>query len=325
MRAVLCNAFGDPPQLTLGEIPVPTPGPGEIRVRVRAAGVNFADTLMVRGKYQARPDFPFVPGMELAGEVDGIGADVADFVPGERVLATLEHGAFAEFAVVRALDTVKIPEAMDYVIAATFPVVYGTAHGGLAWRAGLRTDETLLVLGAAGGVGLAAVEVGKAMGAYVLAATRSSERGILAMAHGADTAIDYVAEDVRTTVLKITQGRGVDVVFDPVGGAAFDAALRATAWQGRVVVVGFASGHIPQIPANLLLVKNVAALGFFWGSYRRHEPERIRASLETLLGWWSEGKLKPLVSERFALSNAALALAHLSERRGAGKIVIEVN
>ncbi|MBI3507065.1 MAG: NADPH:quinone oxidoreductase family protein [Proteobacteria bacterium] len=324
MRAVLCSAFSDPPQLMVGEIPVPSPGPGEVRVRVRAAGVNFADTLMVRGKYQSKPEFPFVPGMELAGEIDGIGAGVSGFAPGDRVLGTLEHGAFAEFAVVRALDCAKIPAAMDYAIAATFPVVYGTAHGGLAWRANLRSDETLLVLGAAGGVGLAAVEVGKAMGAYVLAAAGGADRGILATQHGADAAIDYVAEDLRETVLKITQNKGVDVVFDPVGGPAFDAMLRASAWQGRIVVVGFASGHIPQIPANLLLVKNIAALGLFWGAYRKHDPARVRESLETLLGWWEEGKLKPLVSERFALADAGRAFAHLSERRGTGKIVIEV-
>jgi NADPH2:quinone reductase len=324
MRAVLCSAFGDPPHVMLGEAPVPAPGPGELRVRVRAAGVNFADTLMVRGKYQAKPEFPFIPGMELAGEVDGIGAGVDGFAPGERVLATMEHGAFAEFAVVRAPDCAKMPAAMDFATAAAFPVVYGTAHGGLAWRAGLKESETLLVLGAAGGVGLAAVEVGKAMGAFVLAAAGGPERGRLAMAHGADGAIDYLAEDLRTTALKITQGKGVDVVFDPVGGTAFDAMLRATAWEGRIVVVGFASGHIPQIPANLLLVKNVAALGLFWGAYRKQDPARVRASLVTLLGWWAEGKLRPLVSERFALADAGRALAHLAERRGTGKIVIEI-
>jgi len=324
MRAIVCSAFADPPVLALGDLPIPELGPGEVRLRVRAAGVNFADTLMVRGKYQTRPDFPFVPGMEMAGEIDGLGAGVLDFAVGERVLATAEHGAFAEFARVRAADCAKIPDTMDFATAATFPVVYGTAHGGLAWRAALQEGESLLVLGAAGGVGLAAVEVGKAMGAFVVAAASDGARGQIAMQHGADTAIDYASEDLREIVRQITNGKGVDAVFDPVGGSAFDAALRATAWEGRIVVVGFAAGQVQQIPANLLLVKNVAALGFFWGSYRRHDPARLKASLDTLLGWWAQGLLKPRVDARFKLEDAALALAQLTDRKGTGKTVIEI-
>ena len=324
MRAIVCSAIAEPPALVLGDLPTPQLGPGELRVRVRAAGVNFADTLMVRGKYQARPEFPFVPGMEMAGEIDGLGAGVTGFAIGDRILATSENGAFAEFARVRASDCAKIPDTMDFATAATFPIVYGTAHGGLAWRANLQPKETLLVLGAAGGVGLAAVEVGKAMGAFVYAATSDAARGEIALSHGADTAIDYVAADMREVVRKLTNGKGVDVVFDPVGGTAFDAALRATAWEGRIVVVGFAAGKIPQIPANLLLVKNIAALGFFWGSYRTHAPARLKASLETLLGWWSQGLLKPRVDARFKLADTAHALAHLTERKGTGKAVIEI-
>jgi NADPH2:quinone reductase len=324
MRAIVCSAFADPPRLSLGELPVPSPGPGEVRVRVRAAGVNFADTLMVRGKYQSKPEFPFVPGMELAGEIDGLGPGVAGFAIGTRVLGTVEHGAFAEFAIARAVDCAAIPEKMDYATAAAFPIVYGTAHGGLAWRADLKSGETLLVLGAAGGVGLAAVEVGKAMGAHVYAATSDAARGAIAMAHGADTTIDYAREDMRAVLRTLTKDKGVDVVFDPVGGPAFDAALRATAWEGRIVVVGFAAGAIPQIPANLLLVKNIAALGFFWGSYRTHGPERLKKSFDTLIGWWTQGLLKPRVDKRFKLADAVHALAHLTERKGTGKTVIEI-
>jgi NADPH:quinone reductase len=324
MRAIGCAAFADPPVLRLGDLPIPSPGPGEVRLRVRAAGVNFADTLMVRGKYQAKPEFPFVPGMEMAGEIDGLGVGVSGFAVGTRVLATAEHGAFAEFAIARASDTVVIPDAMDYATAAAFPIVYGTAHGGLLWRANLQAGESLLVLGAAGGVGLAAVEVGKAMGAIVYAGTSDDARGRKAMAHGADTAINYATEDLRNVARTLTHDKGIDVVFDPVGGPAFDAALRAIAWEGRIVVVGFAAGHVPQIPANLLLVKNAAALGFFWGSYRRHDPARVQASLATLIGWWQQGKLKPHVDARFKLADAVTALAHLTDRKGTGKAVIEI-
>jgi NADPH:quinone reductase len=304
MRAILCSKFADPPELALGEVPVPEPGPGQVRVRVKAAGVNFADTLMVRGTYQAKPALPFVPGMEFAGQIDALGPGVKGFAPHQRVLATVEQGAFAEYALARAADCAPLPGGMDDATAATFPIVYGTAHAGLDWRAGLVRDETLLVLGAAGGVGLAAVEIGRAMGAKVIAAAGGAERCALAQAHGAHAAIDYSREDLREAVAKLADGRGIDVVFDPVGGELSATALRCLGWEGRLIVIGFAAGKIPQIPANLLLVKNIAAIGLFWGAYRARNPDRLAASLDTLLGWWDQGALKPFVSERDPLARA---------------------
>jgi NADPH:quinone reductase len=324
MRALLCSRFADPPELTLGEIPTPEPGPGQIRIRVKAAGVNFADTLMVRGLYQAKPAFPFVPGMELAGTIDALGQGVKGFSVHQRVLATVEHGAFAEYAVARASDCAPIPGSMDDATAATFPIVYGTAHAGLDWRAKLQRAETLLVLGAAGGVGLAAVEVGRAMGARIIAAARGLDRCALAQAHGADVTVDYSKDDLRESVKKFTGGEGVNVVFDPVGGDMSDAALRALAWEGRLVVVGFASGRVPQIPANILLIKNIAAIGLFWGAYRKHNPERLAASIDALLSMWERGALKPLVSERYKLAQAGEALNRLATRQAKGKIAIEI-
>lgn len=325
MRAVLCSRFADPPELALGEIATPEPKPGEVRIRVKAAGVNFADTLMVRGTYQAKPAFPFVPGMELAGTIDALGPGVKGFSVHQRVLATVEHGAFAEYAIARAADCAPIPGSMDDATAAAFPIVYGTAHAGLDWRAGLKRAETLLVLGAAGGVGLAAVEVGRAMGARVIAAARGLERCALAQAHGADVTVDYAKDDLREAVKKFTGGEGVNVVFDPVGGDIADAALRCLAWEGRHVVVGFAAGRVPQIPANILLIKNIAAVGLFWGAYRKRNPERLAASIDALLSMWERGALKPLVSERFKLAQASEALARLTQRQAKGKIAIEID
>ncbi|MCM0020805.1 MAG: NADPH:quinone oxidoreductase family protein [Tagaea sp.] len=325
MRAILCAKPADPPELVLGDIPVPEPGPGQVRIRVKAAGVNFADTLMVRGTYQARPPLPFVPGMELAGQIDALGAGVKGFAVRQRVLATVEHGAFAEFALARAADCAPLPGAMDDATAACFPIAYGTAHAALEWRAGLRRGETLLVLGAAGGVGLAAVEIGKAMGARVIAAAGGAERGALALSRGAETAIDYKREDLREAIKKLTGGAGVDVVFDPVGGDVSDAALRCLGWEGRLIVVGFAAGRIPQIPANLLLIKNVAAIGLFWGAYRARNPDKLAASLDALLTWWDEGALKPLVSARFKLAQAGEALQRLAKRQARGKTAIEID
>jgi NADPH:quinone reductase len=325
MRAILCAKPADPPELALGELPVPEPEPGQVRVRVKAAGVNFADTLMVRGTYQARPTLPFVPGMELAGQIDALGPGVKGFAVHQRVLATVEHGAFAEYALARAADCAPLPGAMDDATAATFPIVYGTAHAGLEWRAGLRRGETLLVLGAAGGVGLASVEIGKAMGAKVIAAAGGAERCALALSRGAEAAIDYKREDLREAVKKMTGGAGVDVVFDPVGGDMSDAALRCLAWEGRLIVVGFASGRIPAIPANLLLIKNVAAIGLFWGAYRARNPDKLAASLDALLSWWDQGILKPMVSERYKLARAGDALERLAKRQARGKIAIEID
>lgn len=322
MRAVLCTSWGEPSGLTVGEVPKPEPGTGQVRLRVHAAGVNFADTLLIAGKYQDKPELPFVPGMEAAGVVDAVGPEVSHPKPGTRVLALTERGAFADFALARAMDCFAIPDTMPSDIAAGFPVTYGSAHGGLDWRAHLRPGETLLIHGAAGGVGLAAVEVGKAMGASVIATAGGPEKLAIAKAHGADHVIDYAREDIRARVKEITGDRGADVIFDPVGGDAFDASLRCINWDGRIVVVGFAGGRIAQVPANILLVKNIAVIGLYWGAYRRREPERMARSMARLLDWYAEGRLKPHVSHRLGLAEAGPALDLLKQRKLTGKVIL---
>lgn len=322
MRAIVCDVHGDVGGLHAGEAPAPTPAPDEVVIDVAAAGVNFADTLMVAGTYQATPPLPFTPGMEVAGTVAAVGDDVHGVTPGERVLAILEAGGFAEQATAKARDVFAIPASLDFPTAAGFPITYGTAHGALVWRAGLRPGETLLVHGAAGGAGLAAVEVGKALGARVIATAGGPEKCAVAAAHGADRTIDYRADDLRTAVKGLTEGRGADVVFDPVGGDAFDASLRCTAWSGRIVVIGFASGRVPQAPANIVMVKNLSILGLYWGSYRRHAPELVRRQFAELFRWHDNGLLHPLVGETFPLDAAPHALARLQRRESRGKTVL---
>jgi len=322
MRAVVCRELSGPQSLTVEDLPDPKPGPGEVAVAVAAAGVNFADTLMVSGKYQERPELPFTPGLELAGIVTALGAGVAGLAPGDRVIGLVDRGAFAEVALVRAEELYPIPDTMDFDVAAGFPITYGTAHGGLVWRAELQPGETLLVHGAAGGVGLAAVEVGKALGAEVIATAGGPEKLEIAKAQGADHLIDYRSEDIRERVKALTGGRGAEVVFDPVGGEVFMASLRAVAWGGRLLVIGFAAGKVPEIPANLLLVKNLAVLGLYWGAYRQKAPDLLRAQFETLTGWHAEGRLKPRVSHRLDLAEAGQALDLLLTRKATGKVVL---
>jgi len=324
MRAILCRRLDGPDALTFEAVAEPTPGPGEVTIDVRAAALNFADILMTRGTYQEKPALPFTPGMELAGRIRALGGDVAGLEPGERVLAVVDHGAFAEMAKARAVDVVPLADAVADDVAAGFPIAYGTAHGALEWRAGLRAGETLLVHGAAGGVGLTAVEVGVAMGARVIASARGAERLELARDRGAAATIDTAGEDVRARVLALTENRGVDVCFDPVGGELGEISLRCLAWEGRYLVIGFAAGDLPTIKANRLLVKNLAAVGFYWGGYRRRDPARLTAGLTTLLGWYAEGRLHPHVSRRFPLAEAAAALAELEQRRSTGKVVLDV-
>ena len=322
MRAVLCREWGGPETLTIGEIEPPVPGPGEVLLAVEAAGVNFADTLIIQGKYQEKPDFPFAPGLEAAGRITEIGPGVTGLKPGDRVLAVPGWGAYAE-QVTAAQDSVfVIPDSMDWQTAAGFPITYGTAHGALRWQARLQPGEVLLVHGAAGGVGLATVEVGKALGATGIATAGGPEKLAIAKAHGADHLIDYRQEDIRERVKALTDGRGADVVFDPVGGDVFDASLRCTAWGGRILVIGFAGGRVPQIPANILLVKNIAAMGFYWGSYRKKAPDLLTAQCAELFAWFEAGKLKPHVSHALELSRVAEALDLLSSRAATGKVVL---
>jgi len=322
MRAIVCHALGEPETLSIETLPGPALGDTQVRVLVHAAGVNFADGLMVGGTYQEKPPLPFTPGFEIAGTVAEVGSAVTGLAIGDRVLGLTGVGGYADEAVVEAGAVYKIPDKMGFEAAAGFPIAYGTSHGALEWRADLKPGETLLVLGAAGGVGLTAVEIGHAMGATVIAAASSPDKLAVAKSRGAAHLIDTSAEDLRARVKDLTQGKGVDVVYDPVGGDLFDASLRSIAWEGRIIIIGFAGGKIPQIPANLLLVKNCSAVGFYWGSYRAKNPARVRASFDTLLGWVAAGKLRPHISETFALEDAAKAIRVLQSRKATGKVVL---
>ncbi len=325
MRAVVCKALEGPDALELvADLPVPEPGACGVRIRVRAAGVNFADSLMLKGQYQERPPLPFTPGLEVAGEIEALGAGVRGLEPGQRVLAVVGHGGFAERVVALMDDVVPLPDGMDWTTAAGFAIAYGTAQGALRWRADLHAGETLLVHGAGGGVGLTAVECGKAIGATVIATARGAEKLEAARAHGADHALDSEDPALRDRVRELTRGLGADVVYDPVGGPLFDASLRAIAWEGRIVLVGFASGQVPQIPANILLVKNAAALGFYWGSYRKHDPERLRAGFKELFAWHAQGRIRPHVSRTLPLEGAADAIRLIAGRGNVGKLVVTV-
>jgi NADPH2:quinone reductase len=292
-----------------------------VLIDVEATPVNFADTIMVRGQYQTKPDFPFSPGLETAGVVARCGAGVSGLRPGARVMAILAYGGMAEQAVARAEEVWPIPEGMGFEEASVFPLSYLSSHVALRWQGRLEAGETLLVLGAAGGVGLAAVEIGKAMGARVIAAASSEERLTAARSHGADETIDYRAAGLKAQVEALTGGRGVDLCFDPVGGSLFDAALSSLAWGGRILLVGFVGG-IPQIPANRLLVKHRAALGSSLRYFRVHAPDRLQRSMAELLAWYGEGRLKPLISARYPLEGAVEALESLTDRRAIGKVVV---
>lgn len=322
MRAILCEELTGPDGLRLAELPDPTPGPGQVVVGIRVCGVNFADTLIVQGKYQEKPPLPFVPGAEIAGEVLALGAGVAHLRVGQRVAALCDTGGFAEQVAVAAERCVPLPDGMAYETAAGFLITYGTSHLGLVHRAKLQAGETLLVHGAAGGVGLAAVEIGALLGATVIATASSAEKLALARQYGAAHTIDYTQEDFVERVKAITDGRGADVIYDPVGGDILDRSLRCIAWEGRLLVIGFASGRIPQIPAGLLLVKNVAVVGLYWGAYAKRDPQVLTDSLAQLFAWQAVGKLKPHISATFPLAETGEALRLLMERRSRGKVVV---
>ena len=322
MRAMLCDAPGEPASLRLVDIESAALGAGEVRIAVEAAGVNFADLLLIRGEYQDQPPYPFVPGLEVAGDVVEMAEGVTGLAVGQRVLAFLAGGGFADLATTQAASVTPIPEGMEAAVAATFPVVYATSHLALVHRARLQPGEVLLVHGASGGVGLTAVEVGHALGATVIASASSADKLAIAQAHGADHLINYAEEDIRERVLELTGG--VDVVYDPVGGESFRASLRCIRPGGRILVIGFASGDVPQITANHLLVKDASALGLSLGQLRRHQPEVVRAAMNELLEWWTAGRLQPLVSDRFPLERAGEAIEVLRDRRAAGKVALIV-
>ena len=326
MQALLCPAWGDYRSLELATLPDPgPPAPDEVRIRVAAAGLNFADTLMIAGQYQVKPPLPFVPGLELAGTVDAVGAAVTHVQPGDAVMAVVDYGAMAGIARAKAADVFPVPAGMSLVEAAGFIIAYGTSHGALTWKAGLKAGEILLVHGAAGGVGLTAVEIGKALGATVIATAGGADKTAIARAHGADHAIDYKAEDLRARVKEICAGLGrdgADVVYDPVGGEIFETSLCCVAWNARLVVIGFAAGKVQQIPANILLVKNLDVLGFYWGSYRRQRPALLGPSFAALARMHAEGRIRPLVSTVLPAARAAEAFALLVARKSTGKVVL---
>ncbi len=324
MRAIICRAWGTPDQLRLEEFEPPQPDQNQVLIKVTASCVNFADTIMIQGRYQTRPDFPFAPGLEAAGEVIQCGSAVTRFKPGDRVMALLGFGGFAEQAVADETDCFPVPAEMDDETAATFLIGYISSHVAIRWQAKLEAGETMLVLGASGGVGLTAVEIGKALGATVIAGASSAEKLAIARARGADQLIDYKSNSLKKSVAELTNGEGADVCYDPVGGDLFDEALSSLAWGGRILVIGFVGG-IPQIPANRLLVKHRSAMGSSLRYFRQRRPDQLRASVEELVAWWQDGKLKPLVSQRFALEEVPAAMTELLERRAVGRIVITVN
>lgn len=323
MRAVICAEFGEPETLSVGDLPAPEAGPGEVLIDVWAAGVSFADTLMIRDMHQNKHERPFAPGMEVAGRVAAVGAGVDHLKIGQRAVALVYDGGYAAQAKALASEAFPLPDGVGDASAAAMCSVYLTAHCALAFEARLAAGETLLVLGAAGGVGLAAVEVGKALGAKVVAAAGSAAKCAAALEAGADVAIDYRTEDLRAQALAHSDG-GVDVVFDPVAGDYYEPSFRALDWGGRYLTIGYAGGAIPKIPANLLLVKNRAALGFALMHYRRHRQDLLRQSAETLLAWTAEGRIKPRLAAEWPLERAGEAMRELMDRRAVGKYVLMI-
>jgi NADPH2:quinone reductase len=324
MKAILCKQYGPPESLTFEDLPSPRPGPGEAVVTVKAASVNFPDVLIIQNKYQFKPPLPFSPGSELSGVVKEIGPNVTGFKPGDKVIAFTTYGAFAEEVKTEASRLLPMPEGMDYPSAAAFLLTYGTSDHALRDRAALKAGETLLVLGAAGGVGLAAIEIGKALGARVIACASTEAKLAVCREHGADATINYVAEDLRERIKSVTDGRGVDVVYDAVGGAYTEPAFRSLAWRGRLLVVGFAAGEIPKLPLNLALLKGAAVVGVFWGDFTKREPQQFADSVRQLGRWFREGKLRPHVSQTFPLRQAAEALKLMAARQVKGKVVLTI-
>ena len=322
MKAVLCTRFGGPDDLELADLPAPEPGGGEVTVAVKAAALNFFDTLIIAGKYQTKPAFPFSPAAEFAGVVDRVGAGVTAFKPGDRVAASMGYGAARECVVIAANRLARVPDNVDFDRAAGMLITYGTTLHALKDRARLKAGETLAVLGASGGVGLAAVELGKQMGSRVIACASSEHKLALARQHGADAVINYAAEDLREALRRASDGKGPDVIYDPVGGPYSEPALRAIGWEGRFLVVGFAAGDIPKLPLNLVLLKNCDVRGVFWGAWSEREPEAHRANIAQLLTWCADGKLAVHIHRIFPLAQTAQALKAIAGRSVMGKVIL---
>ncbi|MEZ5657360.1 MAG: NADPH:quinone oxidoreductase family protein [Burkholderiaceae bacterium] len=322
MKALMCNAHGLPDTLVYEEVADPVPGDGEVIIDMKAAGVNFPDVLIIQNKYQFKPELPFSPGAELAGVVSAVGAGVGRVKVGDRVIGSSGHGAFAEKVRVNARKVIPMPDGLDFETAAAFTLTYGTSYHALVDRAQLKAGETLLVLGAAGGVGLAAIEIGKAVGARVIAAASSDEKLAVCREHGADACINYSTEDLRPAIKAATEGKGPDVVYDPVGGELAEPVFRSIGWRGRYLVIGFAGGEIPRLPWNLALLKGASIVGVFWGDYTVREPEHFAADLKTMFGMIREGKLRPHISARYPLAQGAQALNDMMNRKVTGKVII---
>ena len=325
MRALVCSELGSADKLSFGEVPDPQAGPGQVVLDVRAAGLNFPDTLIIEGKYQFRPDLPFVPGGEASGVVSSVGPEVSGFSVGDEVVAIGVSGAFAEKWVVDVTAVMPKPSSLDHRVAAGFGLTYGTSYYALKQRATLRPGETLLVLGAAGGVGSAAVDIGKAMGARVIAAASTDDKLAYAAGLGADEGINYATEDFRERIRELTEGRGVDVVYDPVGGDLTEPALRSMAWNGRFLVIGFAAGSIPEIPLNLPLLKGVSITGVFWGAWTKQEPAASAVNFAELFSMVNSAALHPQVSAIYPLDRYVEAFGALTGRTAQGKVILEVS
>jgi NADPH2:quinone reductase len=322
MKAVVCKEHGPPEKLVVEDVEAPPIGAGKVRVAVHAAGVNFPDTLIIENKYQFKPPLPFTPGGEVAGEIVELGEGVEHVNLGDRVIAMVGWGGFAEEVVVDQNSLMPVPKGMDFVTAAGFTMTYGTSHYALKQRAALRPGESLLVLGAAGGVGLAAVELGTLAGARVIAAASSDEKLALCREYGASETINYSHESIKERTKELTGGQGADVIYDAVGGDAFDQAIRCINWKGRLLVIGFASGRIPELPVNLVLLKGCQVVGVFWGAFTAREPDENAANLAELGNWYREGKLKPYVCKTYPLTQAGDALYAIKNREARGKIVL---
>ena len=325
MKAMLCEKFGPPEDLVLKEVSDLIPSAGQVRISTEACGVNFPDTLIIEDRYQFKPDLPFAPGGEVTGIVDSVGDGVSQDLLGQPVMCMTLSGGFAEQTLCKAEDLIIRPSFMPSTVAAGFTITYGTSMHALKQRAQLQAGETLLVLGAGGGVGLAAVEIGKQIKATVIAAASSTEKLNAAKNAGADHLIDYSQQDLRNALKDIVGKKGVDVVYDPVGGNMFEAALRSTAWGGRVLVVGFASGDIPKVPVNLALLKGCSIVGVFWGAFRLNYTKEDNENFKQLFAWYAQGKLKPLTSKTYTLNDSALALNDIKNRKAIGKLTIQIS